>query len=90
MKDPLKKDAISNRILMFTIFFCLFLSFLWSGLPLVGWSYYSFEESLTTCSVEWKDRSFNVVRYNVTIFLAAYILPMFAIVFSNIKIIIMV
>ena len=55
-----------------------------------GWSYYSLEGALTTCSVEWEDRSFNVVSYNVAMFAGVYFVPLQVMIFSTVYLIIRV
>jgi hypothetical protein len=55
--------------------------------PLCGWSYYSLEGALTSCSVEWNDRSFSVVSYNVFIFCVSFLVPVIVIVYCNLSIV---
>ena len=62
----------------------------WSVVPMFGWSYYSLESSLTTCSVEWEDRSLNVVSYNVSIFAVVYLIPLIVIIITGIFLILKV
>jgi len=62
------------------------LSAFWAMMPLFGWSYYSQESSLTSCCVEWLDRSIQVVSYNVTIFIFIFFLPIGIILYTQIKI----
>jgi len=58
--------------------------------PFFGWSYYSLEGALTSCSVEWSVRSFNVISYNMFIFVVTFLIPVFVIVFSNVGVLIIV
>ena len=74
----------------FTIGLCILLSLLWSALPFFGWSYYSLEGGLTSCSVEWASQEWNVYSYNVTIFVFAFLIPLIFIVYCNIKLVIIV
>lgn len=69
---------------------CLCMGLLWPSFPLVGWSHYSLEGAYTSCSVEWKDRSYNVRSYNLTIFGIVYAIPLVLIIFTNTKLIMMV
>ena len=55
-----------------------------------GWSYYSLEGALTTCSVEWEDRSFNVVSYNIAMFALVYLFPLKVMLFTTVYLIIRV
>jgi hypothetical protein len=59
-------------------------------LPLLGWSYYSLEESLTTCSVEWRDKALDVVSYNVAIFIFVFFIPLILIIVTNAKLVFVV
>ena len=75
---------------MVTILVCLMLGLLWPVLPLFGWSHYTLESGLTSCTVEWAERSLNVVSYNVTIWLAGFIAPLTIILYTNYKLIVIV
>ena len=61
-----------------------------AGAPFVGWSYYSMEGALTSCSVDWADRSFNVVSYNIFIFIISYFIPVVIIIYTNLKLLLIV
>ena len=61
-----------------------------AGAPLLGWSYYSMEGALTSCSVEWADRSINVVSYNMFIFVVSYLIPLIIIATTNISLLFIV
>lgn len=47
---------------------------------------YTLEGVRTSCSVRWQDRSFNVVSYNILMFIFAYIIPLAVMIYCNIKI----
>ncbi len=64
---------------------CGLLALFWSVVPLFGWSHYALEANLTSCSVEWAERTFNVVSYNICIFIFGYIFPMGLIIYCNVK-----
>ena len=57
---------------------------------MVGWSYYSMEGALTSCSVDWADRSLNVVSYNIFIFIISYFIPVTIIIYTNTKLLLIV
>ncbi|CAF0893793.1 unnamed protein product [Brachionus calyciflorus] len=84
--NSLKTKLNSNQVL-FSILICVILGFIWAFLPLVGWSHYSLEGALTSCSVEWNERNFNVLSYNVTIFITVFFIPILIIVITNFKLI---
>ena len=62
----------------------------WAIVPMFGWSYYSLEGAFTSCGVEWEDRSFNVVTYNIAIFAGVYFIPLVVLLFTGILLILKV
>ena len=72
------------------IFICISLSCIWSSLPLFGWSYYSLQDSKTSCCIEWRDQSINVLSYNIFTFGVVYLIPLVIIISLNSKLIFMV
>jgi hypothetical protein len=48
--------------------------------PKKGWSHYSFEGINITCSVEWREKSLNVISFNVTILLLVFVIPLVLII----------
>lgn len=85
LKNPRGKKTIAKKHMVLIVFLSIFLSAFWSTTPLFGWSYYSLEESLVTCSVEWKERSINVISYNIGMFVFVFLIPFAIIIFTNIK-----
>jgi uncharacterized membrane protein len=67
-------------ILVISSIFSLF----WSIVPMFGWSHYSLEGTLTSCSVEWFERSLNVISYNISMFIFVFFIPLILIILSNI------
>jgi hypothetical protein len=65
-------------------------SFFWSIAPMFGWSHYSLEGALTSCSVEWFEKSFNVISYNISMFIFVYFIPLIIIFVSSIGIVLLV
>lgn len=61
------------------------LSLFWSTLPLLDWSYYSLEDSFVACSVEYNEKSINVITYNVGMFTFVFVVPFTLIIYYNIK-----
>lgn len=90
INSQVKNRFISKKTVLRLVAFCVLKGLFWSSLPLFGWSYYSLEGAMTSCSVEWKERSINVVSYNVCMFLFVYLLPLIIIWVSNVKLIMMV
>ena len=81
---------MSYRKTFILIGFCFLIGMLCAGAPLFGWSYYSLEGALTSCSVEWAERSFSVFSYNIFIFVCSFLIPFIIIVFTNIRLLIIV
>jgi len=63
----------------------IILSLFWSTAPLFGWSYYSLEDSLVSCGVEYNEKSMNVISYNVGMFTFVFIVPFTLIIYYNFK-----
>lgn len=82
--------STSTKLVYCIIFVCVLVSLFWSLLPYFGWSYYSFEGLNISCCVEWQDKSFNTLSYNVTILICVFVIPLFCIVFANISFIYLV
>lgn len=80
---PMAIKDINFKSTAIGVFVCFLLAFFWSFVPLIGWSYYTLEGSLISCSVEWADRSFNVASYNFSLFVFGFIFPMGLIVYCN-------
>lgn len=62
----------------------------WSLYPLIGWSHYTLEGGLTSCGIEWDDRTLNVISYNITIFVFILFLPLIIIIFTNVRVLLFV
>ena len=80
---PLVIRKITLKLSLLTILGSVLISILWCVMPFFGWSYYSLEAGLTSCSVEWSDRSWNVYSYNICIWIFAFIIPLFIMIHCN-------
>lgn len=69
------------------ILIAISLSLFWSLMPLIGWSRYSLEGALTSCSPEWRDHSFNVISFNISIIICVLGIPFIVLIISNIMLI---
>ena len=87
MRNRISLQSLTYKTCAYAIFVCISLSALWAILPLFGWSYYSPEGIKISCSVEWQDRSWNIMSYNITIFVFAFFLPLLILLIANLKII---
>ena len=85
LKNARVNNKITKNLIVFIVTICIIKSAFWSSAPLFGWSYYSLEESLVTCSVEWKERSLNVISYNISMFIFVFFIPFLLIIFANIR-----
>ena len=47
---------------------------------------YTLEGVLTSCSIHWQARTFDVLSYNAAMFIFAYTVPLAVIVYCNMKI----
>jgi hypothetical protein len=53
--------------------------------PIFGWSFYSLEDGLVSCSVEYNEKSINVISYNVGMFIFTFFVPFTIIIVANVK-----
>lgn len=90
--QPIKRGRkkIAKSYYFLVIILCIVLGLFWSLLPISGWSYYSFEGFGTSCSVEWNDKTLNVVSYNFTILVFVFLIPSICLLVNNLKLICMV
>lgn len=85
--DPLSVRYVNRSLYLKSVVACLLVGLIWPLLPLFGWSHYSFEGYDTSCSVEWSERSFNVISYNITILIFVFVIPLIILVYTNVKLI---
>jgi hypothetical protein len=55
----------------------------WALGPLFGWSEYSLEGAMISCSVEWNKRTLLVMSYNTSIAVFVYFFPLISIILTN-------
>ena len=85
-------SAINNRIIqrhreMISTIFSILFAFFFAIMPAFGWSEYSLEGIMISCSVEWDEKKASVVSYNITIFVFVFVLPISLIIYTNVKLI---
>ena len=90
MYKPLNIRKISFNVTYSIIVFCCLNGLFWSVMPLLGWSYYTFEDGLVSCAVEFKGKSWNVRSFIIAIFIFVYLIPFGIITFANIFLFIIV
>lgn len=81
------KRKIRRHKEVIAMIFSLFSSLFWALMPFFGWSEYSLEGIMISCSVEWEKKTLSVISYNVTILILVYAAPIIVITFTNLKII---
>ena len=87
---PYLLKKITFRVSLITIISVCLLSLFWSILPFFGWSYYTLEKGLTSCSVEIINKSWNTKSFNITILIFCFLIPLIILFYCNIKIILIV
>ncbi len=85
LNKQLDENSISNKLILKLTLISLALSLFWSMAPMFGWSYYSLEDGLVSCSVEYNEKSINVISYNVGMFIFTFFLPFAIIIAANLK-----
>lgn len=87
---PFNIRNISYKISLIIVFVCILYGLMWSLFPVFGWSYYTLEGSLTSCGVEWRKQNFNLNSFKIAIFVFVYLIPLIVIIFTSIKLVLMV
>jgi r-opsin len=82
--------SLTYKKTLFGVLLCILLGLVSPLMPLFGWSYYSIEENKIFCSIEWRERSFNVISYNVFVFFIVFFIPLIIIIICSTKTIIIV
>jgi hypothetical protein len=84
------EKSISHKQILHSVLISLVMSLFWSLIPLFGWSYYSLEDGLVSCSVEYNEKSINVISYNIGMFVFVFIVPFMIVIVANFRIIFIV
>ena len=90
VSDPLNYKAHSQSETIIAAFVSMSIGFFWSMAPIVGWSHYSLEGALISCSIEWHERTASVISYNIMISIFVYLLPLAIFTFTSAKVYYMV
>ena len=85
LKKQKNEKSIGNVLIIKAVVISLAFSLFWSAMPIFGWSHYSLENGLVSCSVEYNEKSFNVISYNIGMFIFVFILPFGITIFASIK-----
>ena len=90
VSDPLNYKANSTIQTMIAILVSLFFGIFWATAPILGWSHYSLEGAMISCSVEWHEKTASVFSYNIAITTFVYFLPLVVFIFNSARIFYMV
>ena len=83
LQDSLRMKLLRKTHLIKALLLSLVFGLFWSAAPLVGFSYYSLDSSLISCSIEWKERNTCVIIYNLALFFFVFFIPFCMIIFTN-------
>jgi hypothetical protein len=85
LKSPQSIKQIEEKFIIKIIILIVSLSLFWSSAPLIGWSFYAVEDGFTSCTVEWKEKSLNVISLNFLMFIFVFCIPFTMITICNFK-----
>ena len=83
LKKPKNKKKIKLRFIVKSVLISIMISLFWSTAPIFGWSHYSLEDSFVSCSVEFNEKSLNVISYNISMFIFVFLVPFGIIIYTN-------
>lgn len=85
LKEPKNMRKITQKKMHIILTIIIILSLFWPTMPLIGWSHYIIEDGHISCSIQWKERNFNVVSYNIAMFIFVFVIPFSVILITNFK-----
>ena len=77
---PLYAAKINYRVVSLALFTCYFFGFLWSSMPLFGWSSFAYEGAGTSCVISYDDHDMSAFSYNVAISINCFFIPVIVMV----------
>lgn len=72
-----------NKVSIIGIVSCCLLALIWALMPIIGWSEYSLEGAMISCSIEWKKRTPSVISFNIMLAIFVYIIPLVILIYTN-------
>ena len=90
LKSSMNVKKLNLKVLSTGVFISILMGLFWATMPVIGWSHYSLEDSRVSCAIEWKERTLNVISYNVCIFILVFGIPFSFTIISNVKSILIV
>ncbi|UJR26902.1 hypothetical protein I4U23_008212 [Adineta vaga] len=80
---PYKANSITIKKSVVISCFAVFIAFIWSILPILGWNEYTMEGARTSCCINWYDRRFSYVSFTYFLFIFVYAIPLIILFVSN-------
>ncbi|CAF1481739.1 unnamed protein product [Adineta ricciae] len=76
-----KKVTVGKSIIASCV--VVFISFLWTMMPLLGWNEYTMEVGRTSCCISWYDRRPSYISFTIVIFIFIYCVPLLILIGTN-------
>ncbi|CAF1663993.1 unnamed protein product [Rotaria magnacalcarata] len=61
----------------------VFISFIWSILPIIGWNEYTLKGTRASCCINWYDRRLSYVSFTFFLFFVVYLIPLLIFIATN-------
>ncbi|CAF1105940.1 unnamed protein product [Rotaria sordida] len=61
----------------------IFIAFIWTMLPVIGWNEYTMEGARTSCCINWYDRRISYVSFLFFLFIVVYCIPLIILIIAN-------
>ncbi|CAF1664281.1 unnamed protein product, partial [Rotaria sordida] len=61
----------------------IFIAFIWTILPVIGWNEYTMEGARTSCCINWYDRRTSYVAFLFFLFIVVYCIPLIILIIFN-------
>jgi hypothetical protein len=85
LSRKLDLKTVNTGVILNLVLISSLLSLFWSLAPLLGWSSYTLEEGLVSCSAKYNEQSWNVISYNMAMLLFVFFVPFLLTVILNVK-----
>jgi hypothetical protein len=86
----MNKKCMSYGISIKGVISACLLGLFWAAMPVFGWSEYSLEGAMISCSIEWNKKTTTVISYTMCMGIFVYLIPVFLLVFTNTRIFLIV
>ena len=87
IKNPLNSsEAKKNEVAIKAIILSCVIGLFWALMPIIGWSEYSLEGVLISCSIEWNKQTPGVVSFIISFAIFAYLIPLCILIYTNLRI----